>query len=371
MQRTELALLAYTASGAALAARLQEVLGDRCRVYLHSAHAAKDKEQRPGTTHFSDTGKLLDAVWGQTDAILYISAAGIAVRTIAPYLSSKSTDPAVLCMDDTARYVIPLASGHLGGANEWAERIAAFFGAEPVITTSTDRHGLFAVDLFAKEHRLVCTDPEKIRKISGALLAGEKVGYCCDEKYASLLSGCSDLACCGYILKGVSPESFRGTPLNSLPDGQARPACGITLTEDPFLPAQFEQECRLMPRNIYLGIGCRKGKSAQEIREAAKEALGQQGICLERVCTVASIDCKKEEAGLSAFARELRAEFVTFTPQELMGVSGDFAKSQFVRETVGADNVCERSACLASGGELVVRKYAFNGITIAAARSGT
>ena len=211
----------------------------------------------------------------------------------------------------------------------------------------------------------------KIRKISGALLAGEKVGYCCDEEYASLLSGCSDLACCGYILKGVSPESFRGTPLNSLPDGQARPACGITLTEDPFLPAQFEQECRLMPRNIYLGIGCRKGKSAQEIREAAKEALGQQGICLERVCTVASIDCKKEEAGLSAFARELRAEFVTFTPQELMGVSGDFAKSQFVRETVGADNVCERSACLASGGELVVRKYAFNGITIAAARSGT
>ena len=185
MQRTELAVLAYTASGAALAVRLQEVLKDRCCVYLHSAHAAKDTERRLLTIPFSDTGTLLDAVWGQADAILYISAAGIAVRTIAPYLSSKSSDPAVLCMDDTAQYVIPLASGHLGGANEWAERIAAIFGAEAVITTSTDRNGVFAVDLFAKAHNLVCADPEKIRKISGALLAGEKVGYCCDEKYAS------------------------------------------------------------------------------------------------------------------------------------------------------------------------------------------
>ena len=367
MQRTELAVLAYTASGAALAVRLQEVLKDRCCVYLHSAHAAKDTERRLLTIPFSDTGTLLDAVWGQADAILYISAAGIAVRTIAPYLSSKSSDPAVLCMDDTAQYVIPLASGHLGGANEWAERIAAIFGAEAVITTSTDRNGVFAVDLFAKAHNLVCADPEKIRKISGALLAGEKVGYCCDEKFASLRSGLNDLAYCERFTEGV----LSGTLPQTLPEGHTRPVCGITVTEDPFLPSQFEQECRLMPRNIYLGIGCRKGKSAQEIREAAKEALREQGITLNRICRVASIDCKKEEPGICAFARELRAEFITFTPQELMETRGDFAKSQFVRETVGADNVCERSACLASGGELVVRKYAFNGITIAAARSGT
>ena len=359
MQRSELAVLTFTADGAALAVRLKKVLGEKCRVYLHSAHAARgvqedrDASAKDCITGFTDTRTVLEEYWAKADAILFISAAGIAVRSSAPFLRGKAQDPAVLCMDDTARYVIPLLSGHLGGANEWAERIAAVFGAEPVITTSTDRHNVFAVDLYAKEHGFVIEDPSMIRKVSGALLAGEKAGWCCDDSLTAADPGTDVLVRCELL---------------SLPDtGTDRPRAGITLTQDSRLPAQFEQECRLYPRNIYLGIGCRRGKSAEQIGQVVKEALEANGISMKRVCAIASIDLKRDEKGISELARQLGAEFVTFSAQQLMETEGEFSRSEYVLEQVGADNVCERSAVRASGGELIFGKYARDGVTVAAA----
>ena len=354
MQRTELAVLAYTADGAALAARIKTVLGEKCRVFFHSAHAAqgtRGTSAPDGMTEFTDTGRILEQIWADADAILFISAAGIAVRSAAPYLRGKAQDPAVLCMDDTAGYVIPLLSGHLGGANERAERIAAIFGAEPVITTSTDRHGVFAVDLFAKANGFVIDDPDTIRKISGALLAGEKVGWCCDDSLAAAGPGTDALVRCSLLPAGNT----------------GRPQSGITLTVDSSLPAQFARECRLYPRNIYLGIGCRRGKSAEEIVRVVKEALDAKGISMKRICAIASIDLKKDEKGICELARQLRAEYVTFSAKQLMAAEGEFSKSEYVLEQVGADNVCERSAVKASGGKLIFGKYAKDGVTVAAA----
>ena len=359
MQRSELAVLAFTADGAALAVRLKKVLGEKCRVYLHSAHAARgvqedrDASAKDCITGFTDTRTVLEEYWAKADAILFISAAGIAVRSSAPFLRGKAQDPAVLCMDDTGRYVIPLLSGHLGGANEWAERVAAVFGAEPVITTSTDRHGVFAVDLYAKARGFVIEDPSMIRKVSGALLAGEKVGWCCDDSLSAADPGTDALVRCNLL---SSPDT-----------GADRPKAGITLTQDSRLPAQFKQECRLYPRNIYLGIGCRRGKSVDEIRDVIKDALETNGISMKRVCAIASIDLKRDEKGICELAGQLGAEFVTFSAQQLMETEGEFSRSEYVLEQVGVDNVCERSAVRASGGELIFGKYAGNGVTVAAA----
>ena len=376
MQGTELAVFAYTADGAALALRLKNVLGEECRVFLHNAHAAQEihsASSAGGITEFTDTGSVLEQVWAEANAILFISAAGIAVRASASFLRGKTQDPAVLCMDDTARYVIPLLSGHLGGANEWAERIAAVFDAEPVITTSTDRHGVFAVDLFAKANGFVIEDPGMIRKISGALLAGEKVGWCCcDESLASVDPGTDALVRCSCISDCTS-NCTSDRHLCSTSDRHLckmyadRPRIGVTLTQDDSLPAQFAQECRLCPRNIYLGIGCRRGKSAEEISRVVKDALDANGVSMKRVCAIASIDLKKDEEGICELVHQLRAEFVTFSAEQLMETEGEFSSSEYVLEQVGADNVCERSAVKASGGELVFGKYAKDGVTVAAA----
>ena len=363
MQGTELAVFAYTADGAALALRLKNVLGEECRVFLHSAHAAQEihsASSAGGITEFTDTGSVLEQVWAEANAILFISAAGIAVRASASFLRGKTQDPAVLCMDDTARYVIPLLSGHLGGANEWAERIAAVFDAEPVITTSTDRHGVFAVDLFAKANGFVIEDPGMIRKISGALLAGEKVGWCCDDSLAVVDPGTDELVRCSCASDCTSDRHLCRMYAD-------RPLTGITLTQDSSLPAQFAQECRLCPRNVYLGIGCRRGKSAEEISRVVKDALDANGVSMKRVCAIASIDLKKDEKGICELAHQLRAEFVTFSAEQLMETEGEFSSSEYVLEQVGADNVCERSAVKASGGELIFGKYAKDGVTVAAA----
>ena len=111
------------------------------------------------------------AQFAASDALIYIGAVGIAVRAIAPHCRSKAADPAVVVLDECGRFAVPLLSGHLGGANALARRLAAVCGAVPVITTATDLHGLFAVDEWAKRQGCIVADQELINLVSGALLA--------------------------------------------------------------------------------------------------------------------------------------------------------------------------------------------------------
>ena len=111
------------------------------------------------------------------DALVFVGAAGIAVRAIAPHCQSKATDPAVVVLDECGRFAVPLLSGHLGGANDLACRLAAACGAVPVITTATDANGLFAVDEWAKKQNCAVWETPRIKLVSGALLAGKTVRY--------------------------------------------------------------------------------------------------------------------------------------------------------------------------------------------------
>ena len=115
--------------------------------------------------------------FGQADAIIFVCACGIAVRSIAPFVKSKKTDPAVLVVDECGKYVISLLSGHLGGANELAETVARLLGALPIITTATDLHHQFAVDVFAKKNGCAIASMKAAKEFSAAMLAGESVGF--------------------------------------------------------------------------------------------------------------------------------------------------------------------------------------------------
>ena len=116
----------------------------------------------------------------QSDALIFVGAAGIAVRAIAPHCKSKTTDPAVVVVDECGRFAVPILSGHLGGANNLARAIAAVCGAVPVITTATDAHGIFAVDEWAKHQNCIVREPERSKLVSGKLLAGQPVHYWAD-----------------------------------------------------------------------------------------------------------------------------------------------------------------------------------------------
>mgnify|MGYP001032590711 CR=1 FL=1 len=247
------------------------------------------------------------------NALIFVGAVGIAVRAIAPYVDSKLTDPAVVVVDEMGRFAIPILSGHLGGANKLAKKIEAVCGAVPVITTATDLHGLFAVDQWAKKQNCAILNPESIKKVSGALLAGRRVEIC-------------------------SPWPVTGEP----------PA-GVSL--------------RLMPRIAVLGVGCKWGTS----QEALEEAFAALPVHPASFCKVCTIDLKRNEPGLLDFCRAHGLELETFSAAQLGAVTGEFSASEFVEQVTGVDNVCERAAVLGSNGTLCLKKRAMCGVTMAVA----
>lgn len=312
-----MACLAFTDKGFALAQRLAQALG--------------------GTADRSGQPLSLQA-WTQahfaTDrALLYVGAAGIAVRAVAPWLQSKTTDPAVVVVDECARFAIPLVSGHLGGANDLARRVAELCGAQAVITTATDRNDVFAVDEWARCQHCAVLHPDCIRKVSGALLAGKTVRLKTE-----------------YPITGIPPQGVEVVQ---------GPAYDIYLGYAP----QPDSVLWLVPRRIVLGIGCRKGTAAESLEQLFQSS----GILPQAVCAVASIDLKAEEAGLLAFCQRHDWPLQVYSAAELAQVQGNFSGSAFVEKTTGVDNVCERAAVRCSGGTLLCPKKAAAGVTLAAA----
>ncbi|MCD7859726.1 MAG: cobalamin biosynthesis protein [Firmicutes bacterium] len=275
-------------------------------------------------------GEWTAAHWHEGCALLFIGAVGIAVRAIAPMVQSKTRDPAVLVLDEQGKFVIPILSGHIGGANAAAEYFAELLGAVPVLTTATDLRGVFAVDCWAVSQGLSIANPEKIRAVSGRLLAGEPVG-----------------------LRSELP--IAGEP----PAGIVRkPPYGIVLST-----AREAEGLHLVPKCVTLGIGCRKGISREAI-EALLQALPLHEKAVRMVC---SIDLKSGEPGLLEFCAAHGYPLRTYSAEELMQAQGEFRQSAFVRSVTGVDNVCERAAVL-GGGNLIIPKTAQNGVTMAAAR---
>lgn len=272
------------------------------------------------------------------DALIFVGAVGIAVRAIAPHVSSKLSDPAVLCVDEAGRFVIPILSGHIGGANALARRVAQAIGATAVITTATDINGRFSVDAWAAEQGMAISSMELARRVSAGILIRD-IPFCSD--------GCD----AGIAL----PEGLVWGDSGEL---------GICVSVRERHP--FAQTLMLMPRALRIGIGCRRGASAEAIGRAVERVFEENGLLIGAVAGVATIDVKSGEAGLTAYCRERGWPIDYHSAAQLSGVPGTFTASAFVRQTVGVDNVCERAA-LASGGKLIVSKTALDGVTVAVA----
>ena len=268
------------------------------------------------------------------DALVFVGAAGIAVRSIAPYVKSKLHDPAVIVVDICGTWCIPLLSGHVGGANALAERIARVLEASCVLTTGTDVTGSFAVDSWAAAQGLIIANPEEIKHVSSALISGDEV---------TLFSE--------IPIEGAAPAGIR-----RVSDG-AGAGISVGVSTDA-------SGLRLVPRCVVLGIGCKRGTSAETISAAASKFLAKEHIDERALAAVASIDLKADEAGLSEFAKDHGVPFLTYPAAELAALEGEFSSSEFVAEVTGVDNVCER-AVAAAGAILTLRKVATEGVTLA------
>ena len=285
------------------------------------------------------------------DAIIFVGATGIAVRAIAPFIKGKAVDPAVLVIDEAGRYVISLLSGHLGGANVLARTAASLIEAEPVITTATDAESAFAVDTFAKENGFLLTDLRKAKEVSAKVLRGEKLRIYSDIPMERLVQRPArheaELVPAQDIDRADIVISYRTKLLNQ--------ATGI----------------RLIAKRVHVGLGARKGVTQAEVAAAVATCLEDAGIDPRAVVALASIDLKKQEAGILAYSYESGVPFVTYTAEELRTVEGAFAGSSFVQSVTGVANVCERAAAFAAGrsghAEVLVHKTIHGNVTTAVA----
>lgn len=322
----KLAMLAFSDKGLSLAERLQALLvGDgeigvqRCpKGGLHA-----------WTQQHFDTA----------DALVFIGAAGIAVRAIAPFIDSKTRDPAVLVVDECAEFVIPLLSGHIGGANALAKRLAVLLGACAVITTATDCNGLFAIDSWAAGQGYAISNPERIKQVSARLLSGEAIRL--NSSFATV----------------IAPELAGEIILADRPPFDVK--IGIKANDDSAL--------YLVPRILTLGVGCKKGTPALAIHAAFDRlcaAFNLEPCAFGQVC---SIDLKAKEPGLLDFCHDAGLPLTTFPAEALEALPGEFSASGFVQRVTGVDNVCERSAVLGSAGTLLAKKQTYDGVTMAVA----
>ena len=303
---------------------------------------------------FTRCGKGELSIWTEEhfshdDALVFVGAIGIALRAIAPYIKTKTKDPAVVVVDELGKFSIPILSGHIGGANELALQIADVLGAIPVITTATDINNVFAIDTWAKGQGLNILNPQCIKLVSSKLLKGETVHIKSE-----------------YPIDGKVPQNVQIDDLEDMDDYD------VIITHKDYENKYKNDALLLVPQIITVGIGCRKDVSFENIEKSILNILKSENYHILALNALASIDKKANEKGILEFAKKYGLPFNTFSAEELNSLEGDFTKSDFVKSVVEVDNVCERSAVIESKGTLIRRKDTCDGrgVTVALAMNG-
>ncbi len=337
MKHKKTAIYALTAIGADLGRKLRSAMdADLCVLQRYS---------REDDIPFERLSDLLQDNFHRYKEHVFICACGIAVRAIAPLLVSKLEDPAVVVLDQAGKHAVSLVSGHIGGANDLALRVAELVDAEPVISTATDVCGKPSVDMLAVECGLSMGNPEAVRHVNASILDGEQIDLFDPQEKLRLPQG--------MLFRKVDR-------VGELEEGSSGVYVGVGC------PDVHEKVLRLHPKVLCLGIGCRRGTPASLIMDLLQEVFAEAGLSLASVYAVASIELKSDEVGILEVAKQLKAETFFYSASELEEMQVD-SQSDFVRKTVGASSVCEAAALKCAGGRLVVNKKKNSKATMAVA----
>lgn len=291
--------------------------------------------------------------------IIFIGALGIAVRMMKDLSMDKLKDSAFIVIDERKKYVIPVLSGHMGGAVELSLDLSKRLGSEAVITTATDVEGKFSVDTFARINHLKIKNKEMIKKVSAKVLDNREIKI-------AIPRGCK--------ITGEAWDKVNVTYYNNEAKEIAAADVIITCHENAEM-FKNKENLILCPSEYIFGMGVRKGKTFEEISDFLLSSGIDKKWMEDNILYLSSIDLKEKEEGLLNIASFYHTDLICFSAEELKEVKGDFKESDFVNKTVGVSNVCERAACLLASrldsnfnNKLYKEKTAGNGITFAIAK---
>ncbi|MBI2916154.1 MAG: cobalamin biosynthesis protein [Elusimicrobia bacterium] len=356
--KEKIAIIAITKHGTALAEKIHAGL-----VQSELFVSAKFKREIPGKVQFFEspikdlTGKLFNGV----DALVYIVSLGAVVRTIAPFLKDKHTDPAVIVVDDKANFVISVLSGHVGGANELTEEIAKLLGAAAVITTASDVGKTIPVDILGRELGWTTELEENITKVSASVVNEEPVGIYQDSGEKNW-----------WKRENPLPKNFKFySDLRELANSDCKAALIIT---DQTLGEEYnlllKKSVLYRPKSLAVGMGCDRGTDQSELDHLLEETFQKHRLSTRSIKNISTVDLKNREAGLLAFCERHSWDLVCYTREELAQLKDVIPNpSEMVMKYLKIPGVSEPAAMLtAKTDQLVVEKTKGKMSTIAVAR---
>ena len=312
--------------------------GERiARMIVDGLKAQKDEAEIIGR---ADVGRR----WGEVDALVFIGAMGICVRSIAPYVRDKHEDPAVVCVDSLGLHAVSVLSGHVGGANRLARDIASMTGAREVITTQSDNAGLWALDTLGQRFGWLTAGGERMDACVMALV---------NRRPTALLMDVRDEGT--DYLEATKPEWV--TIIGDIGEADPQKFSLLIIVSPRRYQAVEGLLClHFVPMVGTLGFGlAHRPDDYETISDQIAEAMAKEGYlpCWRRYCT---IDVKSDEPFVEMLERKKGEEVATFTAEELARVEVP-SPSETVRKHVGTPSVSEAAAILgAHHGKLVVPK---------------
>lgn len=342
-QRGDYAIVAITKHGVEMARDLAQKFPGTDLYYM-SKFARGDEESR-GIQLFTNSVRMLfPALWPAYKGLIIIISLGAVVRMIAPLLEDKKKDPGVVVVDDRGENVISVLSGHLGGANELAREVAAVMGARPIITTASDVQKTIPVDLFGRRFGWEWDSAEKLTPVSASVVNEERVAVVNE-------SGERDW----WMHDTPLPPSIQEYP--TIAEAQAaEPQAALVVTHRLLQPEEqsiLDNGVLYRPKVIVLGMGCNRGTSAEEIEAVIKETLDELQFSIKSVKALATIELKKDEAGLIAVCKKYGWPFVWYSPEQLNQAAIE-DPSETVFKYTGAYGVSEPAVKLYAGVEKLV-----------------
>ena len=310
-------------------------------------------EDKPGDRiYYYDTSlkELISRIFTNHHNLIFIMSLGIVVRIITPYLESKKKDPAVVTIDENGQNVISTLSGHLGGANSLTKELADFLDTNPVITTATDCQGKPAIDLLAKKMNCVIKPFSNLKLANSAIVNDNRLNIFTN-----------------YNIPLSETKNIKIHPLSQLGPELLETGFPVIISNKRYtIDREYLQ---LIPRNITIGIGCRRGVSFTKINKAITRALEITNLREASIKSLATIDLKVDEAGILTYLENKKLKIDIIARDQIRKEEANLkgiSRSEFVEKTVGVPGVCEPAALISSNnGKLLLPKTKFNKVTIA------
>ncbi|MCC0783892.1 cobalt-precorrin 5A hydrolase [Clostridioides sp. ES-S-0108-01] len=364
-----IAIICITENGKNLAIKIKSLVNN-CVVYqIKNKKSYLNVQEKCVHIVQKKLSDFVGEVFNKFDYIVFIMATGIVVRSIAPYIVSKFSDPAILVIDEKGKNVISLLSGHVGGANSLTNHISSLIDANPVITTATDVNKKASLDMIAKYlNAHIDNFRENIKEVNSMLVNNRCVGlyidggYKVDTRGFKLIESSKELKE-SYLDVNIEKIVVISNKKNLNKDIE------VLDKDNKFKNSYFSEKIvKVIPKDIVIGIGCRRDTDSKLMLDSLLKFFDSQDIDAKAVRTIGSIELKKDEKAIIDLSKTLQVPFEIFSVDEISKVDNLFDKSDFVKKNVGVYSVAEPVAYLLSKGNLIVEKHKYKGITFSVGR---